>query len=716
MYKYEIRDDLSLSKVIAQFYNLNSKNIFEVLKLLNSGSTIPFIARYRKEVSGNLDDEFLRKIVKKYEEELSLDERRVTIFNTLNELNIDDKQLFEDILKADSLNRLEDLYRPYKPKKKTKASEAIRKGLLPLSKSIKENKSENELNILATSILNSNDELKDLKDCFQGASDIIAQELSDSEKVRSRIKRHLLKNGLIKSVNKKDEDSVYRNYYNFTVMINKIKAHQVLALNRGEANDYLKVDLEMDEEFALLVLNQELNVKNSNEFVAGILKETVKDCFKRLLYPSIENEIRTMLTTRASEESFVLFSKNLKQLLLTPPIKNKRILALDPGYKNGCKYATVDEFGKYLSSGVVYITKPNLKITEAKEILLTEIKNKNINLVAIGNGTACRETEEFYVALNKENDLKIPYVLVDESGASVYSVTELAAKELPNVDLNNRSAVSLARRILDPLAELVKIDPKAIGLGQYQHDLNQKLLQKELDGVVENCVNLVGVDVNSASASLLSYISGLNKTLVDNIVKYREINGGFNSRQELLKVAKMGSKTFEQCVGFLRVENINEPLDNSAIHPESYNIAKKFISDFNLKLNSNTNLSNEEIKEYASKNNLGYETLLDINNAICKAKRDVREDFASPTLSFDIKDVKDLKIGDILEGTVRNITNFGAFIDLGIHHSGLLHISEISNNFIKNVSDVLSVGDRVKVKIIEIDIAKNKLQLTMKNI
>ncbi len=716
MYKYEIRDDLSLSKVIAQFYNLNSKNIFEVLKLLNSGSTIPFIARYRKEVSGNLDDEFLRKIVKKYEEELSLDERRVTIFNTLNELNIDDKQLFEDILKADSLNRLEDLYRPYKPKKKTKASEAIRKGLLPLSKSIKENKSENELNILATSILNSNDELKDLKDCFQGASDIIAQELSDSEKVRSRIKRHLLKNGLIKSVNKKDEDSVYRNYYNFTAMINKIKAHQVLALNRGEVNDYLKVDLEMDEEFALLVLNQELNVKNSNEFVAGILKETVKDCFKRLLYPSIENEIRTMLTTRASEESFVLFSKNLKQLLLTPPIKNKRILALDPGYKNGCKYATVDEFGKYLSSGVVYITKPNLKITEAKEILLTEIKNKNINLVAIGNGTACRETEEFYVALNKENDLKIPYVLVDESGASVYSATELAAKELPNVDLNNRSAVSLARRILDPLAELVKIDPKAIGLGQYQHDLNQKLLQKELDGVVENCVNLVGVDVNSASASLLSYISGLNKTLVDNIVKYREINGGFNSRQELLKVAKMGSKTFEQCVGFLRVENINEPLDNSAIHPESYNIAKKFISDFNLKLNSNTNLSNEEIKEYASKNNLGYETLLDINNAICKAKRDVREDFASPTLSFDIKDVKDLKIGDILEGTVRNITNFGAFIDLGIHHSGLLHISEISNNFIKNVSDVLSVGDRVKVKIIEIDIAKNKLQLTMKNI
>lgn len=716
MYKYEIRDDLSLSKIIAQFYNLNSKNIFEVLKLLNSGSTIPFIARYRKEVSGNLDDEFLRKIVKKYEEELSLDERRVTIFNTLNELNIDDKQLFEDILKADSLNRLEDLYRPYKPKKKTKASEAIRKGLLPLSKSIKENKSENELNILATSILNSNDELKDLKDCFQGASDIIAQELSDSEKVRSRIKRHLLKNGLIKSVNKKDEDSVYRNYYNFTAMINKIKAHQVLALNRGEANDYLKVDLEMDEEFALLVLNQELNVKNSNEFVAGILKETVKDCFKRLLYPSVENEIRTMLTTRASEESFVLFSKNLKQLLLTPPIKNKRILALDPGYKNGCKYATVDEFGKYLSSGVVYITKPNLKITEAKEILLTEIKNKNINLVAIGNGTACRETEEFYVALNKENDLKIPYVLVDESGASVYSATELAAKELPNVDLNNRSAVSLARRILDPLAELVKIDPKAIGLGQYQHDLNQKLLQKELDGVVENCVNLVGVDVNSASASLLSYISGLNKTLVDNIVKYREINGGFNSRQELLKVAKMGSKTFEQCVGFLRVENINEPLDNSAIHPESYNIAKKFISDFNLKLNSNTNLSNEEIKEYASKNNLGYETLLDINNAICKAKRDVREDFASPTLSFDIKDVKDLKIGDILEGTVRNITNFGAFIDLGIHHSGLLHISEISNNFIKNVSDVLSVGDRVKVKIIEIDIAKNKLQLTMKNI
>lgn len=714
MIEYNVKTNVELASVVAEALNLKPKAVLETLKLLDEGNTIPFIARYRKELTGSLDDEALRMIVKKTSDEKALDERRVTIFNTLNDLNIEDENLVKEILEAKSLTVLEDLYRPYKPKKKTRASEAIRKGLQDLANAIRLKASDENLEKLVQVALKNCDELKDSEDCLSGAKDILAQEASDDAKLRQQLKKYFYTQALLKTSGKKEEVSVFEMYYNFISKINKLKSHQVLAINRGEKQDFLKVEIEYEEEFINQMMSNYFNISNDLDLAEKLLKDVASDSFKRLIFPSLENEIRNDLFEKAEKESLVLFNSNLKAALLVPPMKKHTILALDPGYRNGCKFAVVDNSGKYLDSGLIYPVKPFEKIEQAHQILLETINKYQVSLCVIGNGTACRETEEFYSEMVKQYSLNVPYLLVDESGASVYSATNLAAKELPQVPLNNRSAVSLARRVQDPLAELVKIDPKSIGVGQYQHDMNQKALKQELEGVVENCVNQVGVNLNTASISLLSYVSGLNSSIATNIVAYRETNGEFTSRNQLNKVAKLGPKTFQQCAGFLRVNNSKEALDNTAIHPESYDIAKKFIQDFNLKLNQDTGLSLNDLKLYADKNNIGIETLLDINEAIAKPERDIRDDFPSPSLSLQIKRIEDLKVGEMLNGVIRNVTAFGAFVDLGLHHAGLIHISNLSNKFVKDPLEVVSIGQQVKVKVLSVDAIRGKIQLTMK--
>lgn len=714
MIDYQVRDNFELSKVIGQELELNVKGVFESLKLMDEGNTIPFIARYRKDLTNNLDDEALRNIQKKANEEKALDDRRITIFNTLNDLGIEDEVLVQDILNAKTLARLEDLYRPYKPKKKTRASEAIRKGLKPLADLIFLRAQKSEIDKVIKEALKNCEELKDEDDCLQGAMDIIAQDLSDNANLRLTIKKYLINNCLLSSLSKVEEDSVYRIYYDFKMPFKKLKDYQILAINRGEDQDFLKVDLVYEKEAINLILEKHLNIRNDQSFCDEILKKAMIDGYDRLIYPSVENELRLVLTEQAQEKALKVFGLNLKAALMVPPIKKQTILALDPGYRNGCKYAVVDETGQCLNTGLIFVAKPFEKFEEASKILISEINKYGINMCVIGNGTACRETESFFSNFLKENNLKIPYLLVDESGASVYSATDLAAKELPNIPLNNRSAVSLARRVQDPLAELVKIDPKSIGVGQYQHDMNQKALKQELSGVVESCVNQVGVNLNTASAQLLSYVSGLSSAIATNIVNYRNENGSFTSRKQLSKVSKLGPKTFEQCAGFLRVDNPKEPLDNTAIHPESYEIARKFIQDFNLTLNKDTNLKEEEIEKYAKENGIGFQTLLDINEAITKPNRDIRDNFPAPVLISSIKTIEDLKVGEILQGVIRNVTAFGAFIDLGLHQDGLCHISELSNSFVKDPLDVVNIGQQVKVKVIDVDVAKKRIQLSIK--
>lgn len=714
MIEFQIRENKQLSIDLEKQLQIKHTSIYNALTLLQEGNTIPFIARYRKEHTNNLDDEQLRQILKLKNELVSLDERRVTIFNTLNELGIDDQALVKDILEADTLSRLEDLYRPYKPKKKTRASEAIRRGLKPLSELILSRAQEKELEKAILEAMHNCQELVDENMCLSGAKDIIAQDVSDDPKARTYLKKYIYNTGLLVTKALKEEDSVYSLYYDFKMPIKKLKGYQILAINRAINQEYLKFYFEVDQIGLNTILDRQLKIKHDNSYCDNLLIEVLKDAYQRLIYPSLENEIKNNLIEQAFKQALEIFAKNLKSALLVPPIKNRVVLALDPGYYNGCKYAVVSENGDYLSSGLIYVAKPYEKFEEAQKILKAEIKKYGITLCVIGNGSACRETEAFFSNFINNEKLNIEYLLVDESGASVYSATKLAQEELPNVALNNRSAVSLARRVLDPLAELVKIDPKSIGVGQYQHDMNQKQLKEELAGVVENCVNQVGVNLNTASASLLSYVSGINSSLASNIIKYRNEIGAFTARNQLKKVAKLGPKTFEQCAGFLRILNGSNSLDATAIHPESYEIAQKFIEDFNLKLNQETNLTKDQIKEYSLKNNIGYETLLDINDAIAKPNRDIRDNFPAPILTAKIKSINDLSVGQIMTGVIRNITSFGAFIDLGLHQDGLCHISQISNSFIKNPLDVLSIGMVVKVKVIDIDLSKQKIQLSIK--
>lgn len=714
MIEYHIRDNQGLALSIAQSVNIEAKRIIKALELLDEGNTIPFIARYRKDVTGALDDEELRIIVKNSEEEKALDERRVTIFNTLNDLGIEDDKLTQDILSADSMSRLEDLYRPYKPKKKTRASEAIRRGLTDLANLIMLHQPQDILVKAASLAMQNCDELKDYEMCVSGALDILAQNAADDAKLRDQLKKYYYRESLLQSSNKVDEETVYQIYYDFKVKLNKLKDYQTLAINRGVNNNILKVEFVVDEEAIKMMMYRFYHILNDESYTDNLLKMVADDAFKRLICPSIENEVYNKLKEDAQTKALSLFGANLKNALLVPPMRKHIILALDPGYRNGCKWAVVDEMGKCLETGLIFVVEPLKKLEQANKILKRLVDEYKISLCVIGNGTACRETEEYFSDFLSINNISIPYLLVDESGASVYSVTKLAASELPDVPLNNRSAVSLARRVQDPLAELVKIDPKAIGVGQYQHDLNQKALENELGGVVESCVNKVGVNLNTASISLLAYVSGLSKSVAENIVNYRNENGAFKSRIELNKVKKLGPKAFEQCAGFLRVNNEKEPLDNTAIHPESYQIAKAFIKHFNLKLNNPTNLDNEDLKAYALKNNIGLETLIDINEAIAKPERDIRDSFPAPKLVAKIKKLEDLVVGEVLVGVIRNVTAFGAFVDLGVHQDGLVHISELANKFVKDPMDVVAIGQQVRVKVLDVDVKKHRIQLSIK--
>lgn len=718
---YIEKNDKELSLVLSQQTGLTAKHIEAAIELLNQDNTIPFIARYRKELTGSMDDEVLRNLQSDYNDLLAIESRRKTIFNTLETLGVEDEKLTKDILSATTLTRLEDLYRPYKPKRKTRATIAISRGLEPLSKLILNQKNDETLLGWATSFLETQEEKEGMKklqtidEVLLGASDILAEQANDSADLRSILIRFFYREGLLISETKTEEDTVFRLYYNYRSPINKSVGHRILAINRGEKQDILKVSIELDEAIWLPQIENFFKMKKDNSLAVTLLQAVCQDSYKRLLKPSLENQIRNELTENAHQEAIELFKINLKNALLVPPMKKNVILALDPGYRHGCKWAVVNESGDHLESGIIYPIEPFKKIRESEKILKDTIHKNKVTLCVIGNGTGGRETEQFFSDFIKKENLKIGFLLVDESGASVYSASPISQEELPDIELNLRSAVSLARRVQDPLAELVKIEPNAIGVGQYQHDMNQKLLLTTLGGVTETCVNQVGVSLNTASPSLLSYVAGISKTLATNIVNYRKENGPYTSRAQLKKVPKLGPKAFEQAAGFLRIEQGKNPFDNTSIHPESYDIAKKLMNEFNLTLYQPTNLSDAQLAMFAIKEKVGLETLRDINEAISMPARDIRDSFPTPKISIDVMSIEDLKVGQTLNGVVRNVTAFGAFVDLGVHQDGLVHISEMSNTFVKNPTTIVKVGQEVTVRILEVDVEKKRISLSMKH-
>lgn len=702
--------------------NLNPNHIEAFLELSSDGNTIPFIARYRKELIGSMDDHQLRSIEDTYQQLVSVDDRRNTILKTLNELEIEDVELEKQIHQATTLSVLEDLYRPYKPKKKTRAGVAISRGLQPLADLIKERVDDSTLEKGAQEFLENQvvpDKLKPLEtidEAYAAASDILAQEVSDDANMRGILKREFNKNAQLTSSSKVEEDSVFRLYYNYTEPLRKVAGHRLLALNRGEAQDILRVSVELEEQYWLRHLVAYFRCNKQENKAEKLLYDIALDAYKRLIKPSIENELRSEMTLEAHEEALKLFSINLRNALLVPPIKSKVVLALDPGYKNGCKWAVVEPSGKVLDAGLIYPVLFKNRLQEAKDTVVSMISTHKVELVVVGNGTASRETQQFLEEVLKENKLSIPHLMVDESGASVYSASPISSVELPDLELNLRSAVSLARRVQDPLAELVKIDPKSIGVGQYQHDMNQKRLDTLLGGVVESVVNQIGVSLNTASPSLLSYVAGINSSIATNIVKYREENGPFISRTQLKKVSKLGPKAFEQSAGFLRIDSAKEPLDNTFVHPESYEIAKTLMKEFNLKFNHENNVSSNELEAFSNKHNVGLETLTDIIEAISKPARDIRDDFPSPILIKDVMSIEDLKVNQVLSGVVRNVTAFGAFVDLGVHQDGLVHISQLANRFVSDPTKVVQVGQIVKVRVLEVDVEKKRIALSMKDV
>ena len=699
---------MDYSKVLSQQFQIKEEYAKNIISLLDDGNTIPFIARYRKEMHGSMDDQLIREFSEKLEYLRSLDKRREEIRTLIDgqEKLTDEISLALD--KAETLSELEDIYRPYRPKRKTRASVAKEKGLEPLAEIILKQESKCDPVAVAEEYVDEEKGVANVEDALQGAMDIIAETVSDNAEIRKRIRNLANVNGVISSVAvDAEKDSVYRQYYDYKEPVKKIADHRLLAVNRGEKEGFLKVSVEMDTERPLNSIAKVM-ITNPACACADIVKTACEDAYTRLIFPSIEREIRNDLTENACENSMKVFGVNLRQLLMQPPVKGKTVLGLDPGYRTGCKVAVVDGTGKVLDTAVIYPTHSEVKVRESKQKLLQLIKKHNVDIISIGNGTASKETEMFAADAIKEADHPVYYMVVSEAGASVYSASKLAAKELPQLDLTLRSAVSIARRLQDPLAELVKIEPKAIGVGQYQHDMPQKRLGETLDGVVEGCVNSVGADLNTASPALLSRISGLNSTVCNNIVAYREENGAFTSRAELKKVPKLGPKAFEQCAGFLRVPESKNPLDNTGVHPESYKSAKELLalldySDKEIKEGKFTDLANR----VAAK---GTKSLADT----LKIGRDPRDELPAPMLRSDILDIKDLKEGMELKGTVRNVIDFGAFIDIGVHQDGLVHISQICDKYIKHPSEVLKVGDVVDVKIISVDPEKNRISLTMR--
>lgn len=712
---------MEINQILAEEFNLKNEQINNVTTLLDEGNTIPFIARYRKEVTGSLDDEILRKLFDRRNYLLSLQERMNTVINTIDELGKLTPELKKQIENCATLTELEDVYRPYKPKKKTRAVIAKEKGLENLANYILKQEYTQDLDEYAKEFINEKKGVLSVEDAYNGAKDIIAEIVSDEAKYRSEIRKKDYRNGLITSKElKKEEKGVYDMYASYQESLSKVASHRILAMNRGEKQKYLKVKLETPDEENLSYLYKQIIKKNSP--FESVLKDAIDDSYSRLIAPSIENEIRNDLTEKAEETSMNVFKENLHQVLLASPMKNKVVLGFDPGYAHGCKIAIVDQTGKVLSTTVIYPTEPRKEIEKSKFILEKLITKYHVDLIALGNGTASRESERFLKDLLAINDLKCQYAIVSESGASIYSASPLAKKEFPDFDVNLRSAVSIARRLQDPLAELVKITPESIGVGQYQHDMNQKRLKEVLSGVVEDCVNTVGVDLNLASPSLLEYVSGITPTLANNIVSYREENGRFNSRKDLLKVNKLGPKAFEQCAGFLRIQD-GYPLDNTSVHPESYQTTIELLKLLDIDINK---LNTDECKNkldsisnvsmYAQKLNIGEPTLLDIIEELKKPGRDIREKVEESVLNSDVIDISDLKEGMILKGTVRNIMDFGCFVDIGVHVDGLVHISELSNKFIKHPLDVVKINQIVTVKVISVDQVKKRIGLSIKQV
>ena len=716
---------MDIIKILQEELGIRRGQVETTIKLIDEGNTIPFIARYRKEMTGSLDDETLRNFHERLLYLRNLEERKEAIKKNIEEQGKLTKELAKQIEEAKTLVAVEDLYRPYKQKKRTRAMIAKEKGLEPLAAVIMLQKSMEPLEKIAEAYISQEKSVVSASEAVAGARDIIAESISDNADYRSWIRKITMNKGKVISTAKDPEaESVYEMYYEFEEPAEKLAGHRILALNRGEKEKFLTVKVQAPEEEILRYLEKKVIV-NENPYTTEVLKETVADSYNRLIAPAIEREIRSELTERAENGAIEVFGKNLHQLLMQPPIAGKVVLGWDPAFRTGCKLAVVDETGKVIGTTVIYPTAPTTpkKIQASKDLLKKIIPKYHISLISLGNGTASRESEEFIVELLKEIPEKVQYVIVNEAGASVYSASKLASEEFPKFDVGQRSAASIARRLQDPLAELVKIDPKAIGVGQYQHDMNQKKLGESLNGVVEDCVNKVGVDLNTASAPLLAYISGISSAIAKNIVAYREENGKFADRRELLKVPKLGPKAYEQCAGFMRIQGGKNPLDATAVHPESYEAAEKLLKKQGYKAEDITNhkltglsLAIRDYKKLAEELEIGEITLRDIVKELEKPARDPRDEMPKPILRTDVLEMKDLKEGMVLKGTVRNVIDFGAFVDIGVHQDGLVHISQITDKFIKHPLEAVSVGDIVDVKVMSVDMKKKRIQLTMRGI
>lgn len=716
---------MDIIKILQEELGIRRGQVETTIKLIDEGNTIPFIARYRKEMTGSLDDETLRNFHERLLYLRNLEERKEAIKKNIEEQGKLTKELAKQIEEAKTLVAVEDLYRPYKQKKRTRAMIAKEKGLEPLANLILLQMTKEPLEKEAEAFINEEKDVKTVEDALKGANDIIAEHIADDAEYRTWIRKATWDHGKITSSAKKpEESSVFEMYYDFEEPIEKIAGYRILAINRGEKEGILQVKIEPDmQKIASYLARKIITRKNPNTTKA--LFAAIEDSYKRLIAPSIERDIRNELTENASTEAIKVFGKNLAQLLMQPPIAGQVVLGWDPAFRTGCKLAVVDATGKVLDTVVIYPTAPQNKVEEAKKVVKALIKKYGITLISIGNGTASRESEQIVVDMLKEIKEPVQYVITNEAGASVYSASKLATEEFPNFDVGQRSATSIARRVQDPLAELVKIEPKAIGVGQYQHDMNQKRLGEALGGVVENCVNSVGVDLNTASPSLLSYVAGINKTVSKNIITYREENGKFNTRKELLKVPKLGAKAFEQCAGFLRITDGDNVLDNTSVHPESYKAAAQLLKHMGYTEQDVQDGTVADLKQRLSKENthklaeelgIGEITLKDIADSIIKKGRDPREELPQPVLRSDILSMEDLKPDMLLTGTVRNVIDFGAFVDIGVHQDGLVHISQICDRYIKHPTDVLSVGDVVKVRVLEVDVPKKRISLTMKEV
>ena len=712
---------MDIIKQLATELHIKNSQAEAAVRLIDEGNTIPFIARYRKEVTGALNDEVLRDLNERLQYLRNLEEKKAQVIHAIDEQGKLTKELEQKIMAAVTLVAVDDLYRPYRPKKRTRALMAKEKGLEPLANILLLQKTRQSMEKEAEAYIDVEQGVETVTDALAGAKDIIAEMVADRSDYRKSIREWTMKEGFL-TVKARDEkaESVYEMYYDFREPLSKMTGYRVLAINRGEKEKYLNVKVEAPEPQIIHALNKTM-IHGDNSFTEGLLKEAIEDGYRRLIAPAIERDIRNELTEQAQAGAITVFGKNLKQLLMQPPIKGQTVLGWDPAFRTGCKLAVVDPTGKVLDTVVVYPTAPQFKVEEAKKKVHSLICKYHITLISLGNGTASRESEQVITELLKEIPEKVSYVIVNEAGASVYSASKLATEEFPEFDVGQRSAASIARRLQDPLAELVKIEPKAIGVGQYQHDMNQKKLEETLHGVVEDCVNKVGVDLNTASVSLLSYISGISKTVAKNIVAYREANGTFHSREELKKVSKLGPKAFLQCAGFLRISGGDNPLDNTGVHPESYDAAGKLLRQMGyeqeqIAAGGLTDLRKKikNIDHLAEELNVGALTLRDIVDELEKPGRDPRNDMPKPILRTDVLEMKDLKEGMILKGTVRNVIDFGAFVDIGVHQDGLVHISQMTDRFIKHPMEVVSVGDVVDVKVLGVDLSKKRIQLSMK--